>query len=411
MKRLSAALLLNPIAIAVVAFASTACEPAPPTITGDEIVVGLLLPFTGAASATASNFERAVLYAADRINAGGGVHGRRLRVVSQDTHSDVGRSRQAVDTLVQAGAVMVIGPESAEIASAIAPMLAERRVAFLSPLVGAADDQTVDCTHPWFRLAPSARAMGEALAKLVFAQGLTRATILYAADSYNDALRAAAEARFVALGGEVALTVELDPSAPSYAGPAQQAIAAGADAVVLATSPRTGALVVNEIEAASAEPRRWFLSPLLKTELLVHNIAPRALEGALGVAPRIYDTTTAFPDAFAQRWQGDEPLEGAYFYFDAMALLALALEKTMPAAGGGTDVTALEAALREEAAPPGEAVGWDEIEVGLARLREGADIYYSGLTGPLLLQTCGQRLLGVTSVWRVEAGEISDSPQ
>ena len=33
------------------------------------MVIGLLLPFTGSASATASNLERATLYAADRINA------------------------------------------------------------------------------------------------------------------------------------------------------------------------------------------------------------------------------------------------------------------------------------------------------------------------------------------------------
>ena len=63
----------------------------------DTIKIGLLLPFTGNASATAANLERAAIYAVDRINAGGGVKGRQLKVVARDTHSEVGRSRAAGD--------------------------------------------------------------------------------------------------------------------------------------------------------------------------------------------------------------------------------------------------------------------------------------------------------------------------
>lgn len=384
------------------------CGGTPPS-GGDPVIIGLLLPFTGTASATSGNFERAVLYAADRVNAGGGVNGRPVRVVSEDTHSDLDRSRSSAAALIAAGAVVVIGPESAEIAQEIGPTLAASHVALLSPVVGAADDSTVDCTHPWFRLAPSARSLGEALAKLMSAQSIADAVILYEADAYDEALAGAAGARFTTLGGRVALTRQLDPSAQSYAGAVADTMAAGAGAIILATSPRTGALVVNEFEASAAVTPRWFLSPLLKTDLLVENVAPEALEGALGVAPKIYDTTSAFPQAFNRRWQGDHPLDGAYFYYDGVALLALALQATQPAADGSVDVDAFEAAIEKVAAPPGEAVGWDEIEVGLERMRDGDDIYYSGLTGPMLLSSCGQRQLGVTTTWQVHAGEITQT--
>ena len=384
--------------------ASCGGAPAPEA---DVLTIGLLLPFTGAESATASNFERAVLYAAGRINAGGGVRGRSVRIVSEDTHSDIERSRASTQALIAAGAVVVIGPENSDIAADIAPTLTDNHVVFLSPLVGAANDRTVDCTHPWFRLAPSARALGEGIAKLVSAEGLVSTTVLYAAGAYNEALVNAASTRFVSLGGRVALTLALDPSAQSYANTAHEALGT-ADSLILATSPRTAALVVNEFDVLSGSPPRWFLSPLLKTALLVENVAPRALEGALGVAPRIYDTTSAFPDAFGRRWQGDQPLEGAYFYYDAMGLLAFALQKTVPAADGSIDVTAVESAILDVAAPPGEAAGWDDIETGLARLRTGDDIYYSGLTGPMLLDSCGARRLGVTTTWQVQAGEIVD---
>jgi branched-chain amino acid transport system substrate-binding protein len=389
---------------------SSACGgSAPPS--GDVVTVGLLLPFTGPTSATTRNFERAALYAADRVNAGGGIHGRRLRIVSRDTHDDLERSRQSADELIAAGAVVIIGPESAEIAQAIAPMLADHQVAFLSPLVGAADEAGLDCTHPWFRLAPSARAMGEALAKLAWAETVRTAAVLHSADAYDVALSDAVGTRFAALGGQITLRLELDPNAQTYAGIARQTIDAGVESIFLAAAPRTAALAVNELQALSPRPLRWFLSPLLKTELLVANVAPEALEGALGVTPRIYDTTAAFPDAFSARWQGDRPLEGAYFYNDAVGLLALAMEKTTPAAGGGIDVAQLQAAIQDAAAPPGEAVAWNEIELGLERTRGGSDIYYSGLTGPMLLDPCGSRLLGATSTWRIQAGTIAQVPQ
>jgi branched-chain amino acid transport system substrate-binding protein len=373
------------------------------------VVIGLLLPFTGPSSATASNFERAVIYATDRINGGGGVNGRALRVIARDTHSDLVRSRESAQALIDAGAVLVLGPEGSEIAAEIAPLLAAHQVALLSPLVGAANDAAVDCTHPWFRLAPSARSLGEALAKQLVMQGVVNAGVLYAAGVYNEALRDAVVSRFSELGGTVALTLELNPTAQSYAEVITRANAAEVEAIVLATSPRTGALVVNEFDALSRTPPHWFLSPLLKTELLLQNVAPAALEGAIGVAPRIYDQSSDFPEAFSQRWAGDRPLEGAYFYYDALGLVALALERAVLSADGKLEVEALESAILGAAAPPGESVGWNQIEVGLARARSGDNVYYSGLTGPMLLTSCGPRRLGVTSTWQVHGGVIENT--
>lgn len=388
-----------------------ACSSTAASDDADSITVGLLLPFTGSSSGTASNFERAVLYAADRVNQGGGVKGHPLRVVSADTHSDLERSKTSVMQLIDAGAVVVIGPESDEIAQEIMPILQAHQVGLLSPVVGAANDDTVDCSHPWFRLAPSARALGEALAKLVVAQQVHSVALMYAASNYDEALRDAVRSRFETLGGSVSLELRLDPNAQSYAEQVEQARSANVDAIVLTSSPRAGALVVNEFDALSATPPRWFLSPLLKTDLLVQNVAPEALEGALGVAPSIEDTSNDFPMAFGERWQGDVPLEGAYFYYDALGLLALAIQKTTLDASGAITLPALEAGLLSAAGPPGEDAGWNNLETGLGQLRNGENIYYSGLTGPLLLNACGERAIGLTTPWEVHAGSIQDDAE
>jgi ABC-type branched-subunit amino acid transport system substrate-binding protein len=366
------------------------------------MAIGLLLPFTGSTSATASNLERAALYAADRINAGGGIAGQKVRVVSRDTHSDVTRGVQAAQDLWAEGVVAVIGPESAEIAERIRPILADKGVLFLSPLVGAAAEPSKVCKTPWFRLAPSAKSLGEALAKQATSDGVERVAVLYSSSPYDRALGAAAADRFRTLDGEVALQLELDPDAQTYASVVSAAKAADVTNVILAASPRAAAILVNEFDALSTKKPSWFLSPLLKTDLLVQNVAPQALEGALGVVPKI-DRKQDFPRAFSARWEGDQPLEGAYFYYDAMALLAVALSKAYAETGDTTD---LSAAMLDAAGPPGEGVRWNDLEEGLERLGEGDDLYYSGVTGPLSLEPCGSRSTGATEDWTVHEGQI-----
>lgn len=372
----------------------------------ETVIIGLLLPFTGTSSATSSNFERAVLYAADRVNEAGGIQGKRLRIVARDTHSETERSQLAAEQLVAEGASAVLGVESVEIAEQLLPTFRDNGVAFMSPLVGAAASAESTCDHPWYRLAPSAASLGEALAKRLVAEQVARVAVLHTDDAYQETFSSALERRFVSLGGEVALSAHLEADSPTQGETIRETIKRKVEAVVLAAPPRTGAQVIGEYQAVSAELPRWFLSPLLKTEVFVQNVSPRAIEGALGVAPKIYASDDAFARAFRERWLGDEPLEGAYFYFDAVGLLALALERAQLDAGGKAEQSSLEAALLQAAAPPGEAVGWDEIGVGLRRLREGSDIYYSGLTGPMLLDPCGPRRLGVASTWSVRDGKI-----
>jgi ABC-type branched-subunit amino acid transport system substrate-binding protein len=381
-----------------------ACAPTPQT-DPDAVKVGLLLPFTGTSAATSYNFERAVLYARDQINAGGGIEGHRIEVVSEDTHSDLGHARASVEALIAAGVRVVIGPESAEIASDIKPMLDAHDIVFLSPLVGAADDTAVDCTVPWLRLAPSARALGEALAKLARAELVANAALFHSEGAYDVALATAFQNRFVSLGGTVAFDDLMPSDAQSYAKSIPTDELAPVDSIVLSMTTRSAALLVNELRFVDPSKSRWYLSPLLKTDLLVENVAPGALEGAVGVTPKIFDDTPDFPTSFATHWDGDDPLDGAYFYYDAMALVAFGLERAA-LADSQLGAPALRAGIVASTGNRGEAGDWNEIGVSLRRLHAGIDMNYSGLTGPILLQDCGDRRSGESSTWQIREGQI-----
>jgi ABC-type branched-subunit amino acid transport system substrate-binding protein len=395
------------LAGALVALAQVAACAPKPVSDPDALKIGLLLPFTGTSAATSYNFERATLYARDEVNAGGGIEGRKIEVVSADTHSDLMRARQSLDDLMAAGVHVVIGPESADIAADIKPILDAHDIVFLSPLVGAADDTAVDCTVPWFRLAPSSRALGEALAKQARADMVANAALFHSEGAYDVALAMAFENRFVSLGGTIAFDDLMPSDAQSYAGSIPTDQLAGVDALVLSTTPRSAALLVNELRFVDPAKSRWYLSPLLKTDLLVENVAPGALEGAVGVTPKIFDDSPDFPTHFASHWGGDAPLDGAYFYYDAMALTAFGLERAA-LADPQLGAAALRAGISASTGSRGEAGEWNELVSSLQRLHAGVDMNYSGLTGPILLEDCGDRRSGESTTWQIRGGQIQD---
>ena len=99
--------LLAVLGAGAFALAVSGCGPSS-SAASDEVTIGLLLPFTGADSTTSSNFERAALYATWRVNQGGGIGGKRLRIVSEDTHSDLAAGRRSAQRLIDDGAKVVM---------------------------------------------------------------------------------------------------------------------------------------------------------------------------------------------------------------------------------------------------------------------------------------------------------------
>src|SRR5206468_369841 len=95
----------------------------------------------------------------------------------------------------------------------------------------------------------------------------------------------------------------------------------------------------------------------------------------------------------------------AYFYYDALALLALATEAAAHEAGGTPSRDQVKAQVTNVAGPPGESVGWDELDKGLKLVRAGKDIDYRGASGSVDLNGVGDSP-GEPEFWSIEGGQI-----
>jgi len=395
------------VAVPSIAFSTLACTQT--VDNSNTVAIGLLLPFSGADTGTSANFERAAIYATESVNAAGGIRGKRLRLVGADTHSSGSRGIESGKHLINEGVEAVLGMESSDIAAQLEPIFFEQGVALISPLVGTADDTSVDCTNHWFRLAPAARTLGEALAKRLSVLLVPSVIVLSTTDSYSKAFGDSVVSRFTSLGGTVALRAELDATAESFGEVLDQVTRTGVSDVVLSASPSAAAWIVNEAFATLSTRLNWYLSPLLKTGLLIENVAPGALNNAQGVAPKIADTQDSFPQAFKSRWQGELPLEGAYFYYDAVAMVAYALQLAANESTVGAD--AFIQAVSKVTGMKGVGTGWNEFKQGLDGIEAGQAVYYAGLTGPILFDDCGARTIGTVNTWSVQNGQIVNDPQ
>jgi len=83
-----------------------------PVLAADTIKVGVVGPRTGAAAATGKAFEEGIALALDRINGQGGVLGKNLEVVFEDTAGDPAKAASGIEKLITKDKVVMVLGES-----------------------------------------------------------------------------------------------------------------------------------------------------------------------------------------------------------------------------------------------------------------------------------------------------------
>jgi branched-chain amino acid transport system substrate-binding protein len=182
------------------------------------------------------------------------------------------------------------------------------------------------------------------------------------------------------------------------------------DALLLMAFPESGAPVLSELSFRTPRTTRWYLSPTLDTPRFYEVVPFGALSGARVAKPGRTTQAEAFAELFRQRWR-DEPLDEAYTFYDAATIAALALQAALVGTGALPTVSTLGQFVRPVAGPGGEPITWDSLDRGLALLREGQDIDYQGLSGPLDYDERGNPGEAVVQWWRLDdQGRVSEGP-
>jgi ABC-type branched-subunit amino acid transport system substrate-binding protein len=181
---------------------------------GNAVTVGVVLDYTGNASATGFNLERGALLAEELV---GQVRADEVpfRLRFRDARGTSEGARQASEALISGGAVAIIGAVGDELVGAVAAPVRAADLPFLSPTATTGTDATLQ--SPWFRMSPgnssgssAAGLMGESLAKTVNDRGIARVGIIGANDVYHRTLTDAFVATLQRVGSAAIIEIEVD---------------------------------------------------------------------------------------------------------------------------------------------------------------------------------------------------------
>jgi branched-chain amino acid transport system substrate-binding protein len=384
-----------PLALA----ASLGCDsPVPP---GDSIKIGLMLSYTGFLAANSVNSERALVMAIDSANIAGGVAGRPLELMARDTRSDSTKVAAPAQELLAAGVAVLIGPDTHDLAKQLLGLLADRTVLFPSFATSSIDFKP----GSWFVMgAPTVRVGCELMAQLR-ADGRTNPVVIMNPTGYNSLLAYDILNRY-------GLAKQVIPTDTALTTASVRSITnLSADAYLLAAFPASASSLVYALSAINAlkEPARWYLSPTLHTPAFLESIPKGSLQGAGGVSSGTVAGAADFRAAFQARWH-DAALDDAYPFYDAGALVVLALERAVLRTGAIPTGTGLSEHLRAVTHAGGTPVQWDQIARGISLLEKGQEIEYVGLSGTLEFDLAGTTPAPNTKWWTIDGDKFADTP-
>jgi branched-chain amino acid transport system substrate-binding protein len=298
-----------------------------------DIVVGAAVPVTGAFAASGLQYHNTLRLAQDDINAAGGIAGRKLKIVFEDTQANNSVAVNAFVKLVQQNKpCFVFLPSLSTQVLAMEPEVLKAKVAAVHS-GGAMAIQ--DRKNPWmFRARPADNLAAGAMAfGIVAVLKKRKPGILYAQDDYGTGAATALEAQLAKGGITLAGKEAFNPRDNDFSAQLLALKNKGADVLVCFNYNRDGALILKQRKslglAVPVVAGTGMVAPatldLVDADDLnsVYSTADTLLGAA--ISPASADFMKRCTDRFKQR-----PDSFGASYYDAALMLAEALKQVGP---------------------------------------------------------------------------------
>lgn len=121
------------IAAGVAALFSIGLSPTLVMAQDKEIVLGAILPLTGAGASIGREQQNGIQYAVDKINATGGIRGQKVRFVFEDTQGKPDQGVLAFNRLTDLHQIQAVVTAYSSVSLAIAPLATRKKVFVINP--------------------------------------------------------------------------------------------------------------------------------------------------------------------------------------------------------------------------------------------------------------------------------------
>lgn len=254
-------------------------------VSKNEIVIGSIQDLSGPIAAFGKQARLGMMLRVDELNEQGGIHGRKLKLLVEDSGYDPKRAVLAAQKLVNQDKIFVMaGHIGTAQNNAAMPVQFEKNVINFMPITAARE-----MYEPFHKLKYSFAVtyydqVRTALPKLAKEKGAKKVCTIYQDDEFGLEVVRGAEAGMKAMGGELAERTTYKRGATDFSSQVARMKSAGCDLVVLGT-------IIRETIGTIAEARKTGFSPTFLGSSaaytdLIHKLGGKPMDG-------LYATHTA----------------------------------------------------------------------------------------------------------------------
>jgi branched-chain amino acid transport system substrate-binding protein len=293
-----------------------------------EIVIGSIMPLSGDASVYEVPIQQAGLVALEEINNAGGINGKPLKIIFEDSLCTAKGGLSGAQKLISVDGVKVIigGMCSGETLGA-APIAEENKVILFSPGSGSPD--ITNSGDYIFRNFPSDATSGSKVAKAAVANGDLKLAIISEQTDYAQAVKKIFKDTFVSEGGNVVVDELFNSDSSDFRTAITKMKNADPDALyVIVQSPARFMILIKQIRELGME-QQLYTNEMVAFQEILDGYSDE-IEGAIYAEP-LFDETAQESAKFVEKIKsryGAFTLPPVYLatMYDAVYILKEALE-------------------------------------------------------------------------------------
>ncbi len=315
-----------------------------------EITIGAILPLTGEGAAYGEAAKRGMDLAVQQANSEGGIDGRTIRLVYEDSQGEPKSGVAAFQKLITVDRVpAVLGDLLSSVTLSVAPIANRREVVLLSP--ASSSPKLTDAGKYVFRNCPSDVYEGTVMADCAFnTLGYRRVAILRINNEYGVGIGGVFSRSFTERGGTILAEESYAADATDIRTQITKIASQNPQAVYLLGHKQLGYILRQARELGF---KTQFLSTVTFEDPEILKLAGDAAEGVIYSASKFSpDSEDAviqrFANAYESKYQS-EPNIFAGLSYDAVRILFIAMRD------GGTESNKIRDALHRVESYPGVA--------------------------------------------------------
>jgi branched-chain amino acid transport system substrate-binding protein len=292
------------------------------------IKLGQIIPITGEAAESGKYHKQGAEIAVDKINAAGGINGRKIQIVLEDDQTTNPGGVAALQKLLEDKEIpMILGSIRSTQVQAMLPTINEAKIPVA---IGGTNYGLTHSGSQWvFRFRPHDGMSAKVIAKFMIEElKQKKVAIVHASDAFGNGGRDMLTPAVKEIGGEVVFTQGYNNQEKDYTAVVQGLKKSGATGLgTYMTFSTDLGIFARQLKQQGVQVQ-WVGSPSI-TALDGRNLAGDALYGAFGVTDfhvAASPTSKAFAAAYKAKFGQDPDLYASWCY-DAVIVFAEAMKR------------------------------------------------------------------------------------